>query len=262
MNPRLKIGEQIIKEENLLSRLAQYQMIPQLAREIIIEQVTADIEYSAEEENNARQQFFQQYQIPNEEHLEAWRKRNWMSSEQLKHRMLLPLKLAKFKQAKWGIQVDSQFLEKKAKLDKAIYALIRTKEPGIAQELYFRLQEQENSFAELAKTYSQGPEANTGGLVGPVELGSLHPNLAQMLSTAQPGELLPLTRLGDWLVIVRLEQLIPAQLDEQMHQRLLDEQFQAWLVEQMQRQVCLETEDWLLADLEKKVAKQNLESEE
>ncbi len=262
MNPRLKIGEQIIKEENLLSRLAQYQMIPQLAREIIIEQVTADIEYSAEEENNARQQFFQQYQIPNEEHLEAWRKRHWMSSEQLKDRMLLPLKLAKFKQAKWGIQVDSQFLEKKAKLDKAIYCLIRTKEPGIAQELYFRLQEQENSFAELAKTYSQGPEANTGGLVGPVELGSLHPNLAEMLSTAQPEELLPLTRLGDWLVIVRLEQLIPAQLDDQMHQRLLEEQFQAWLLEQMQRQVCLETEDWLLADLEKKVAKQNLESEE
>ncbi len=259
MNARLKIGEQIIDSESLLSRLAQYQMIPQLAKEIIIEQATAEIEFTPEEDNLARQQFCQQQQIATEDQLEAWKKQHWMSSEQLKKRMLLPLKLAKFKQAQWGLQLESEFLQKKAQLDKAIYSLIRTKDVGIAQELYFRLQEQENSFTELAKTYSQGPEANTGGLIGPVELGSIHPKLAQMLSNSRSGQVLPLNRLGEWIVIARLEKLIPAQLNEQVSQRLLEEKFQAWLLEQMQQQVSVEQGDWLLGDLEQKVS---LETEE
>ncbi|MGK7914995.1 MAG: peptidylprolyl isomerase [Prochloraceae cyanobacterium] len=259
MNARLKIGEQIIDSESLLSRLAQYQMIPQLAKEIIIEQATAEIECTPEEGNLARQQFCQQQQIATEDQLEAWKKQHWMDSEQLKKRMLLPLKLAKFKQAQWGLQLESEFLQKKAQLDKAIYSLIRTKDVGIAQELYFRLQEQENSFTELAKTYSQGPEANTGGLIGPVELGSIHPKLAQMLSNSRSGQVLPLNRLGEWIVIARLEKLIPAQLNEQVSQRLLEEKFQAWLLEQMQQQVSVEQGDWLLGDLEQKVS---LETEE
>jgi len=48
--------------------------------------------------------------------------------------------------------------------------VIRTKDPGVAQELYFRIQAGEQSFAEVAREYSQGPEAYTCGLLGPVEL--------------------------------------------------------------------------------------------
>jgi hypothetical protein len=39
--------------------------------------------------------------------------------------------------------------------------------------------------------------------------------------------------LGEWLLIVRLEKLMPAQLDESMRQRLLGELFEAWLQEQL-----------------------------
>ena len=45
-----------------------------------------------------------------------------------------------------------------------VYSLIRSKDPGVAQELYFRIQEGENTFSELARQYSQGSEAQTGGL--------------------------------------------------------------------------------------------------
>jgi hypothetical protein len=35
-----------------------------------------------------------------------------------------------------------------------------------------------------------------------------------------------------WFVIIRPEQIIPAQLDKPMRQRLIDELFQIWLQEQ------------------------------
>lgn len=52
-----------------------------------------------------------------------------------------------------------------------------------------------------------------------------------MLSVSQPGQLWPPLRLGEWLLIVRLEKLLPAQLDEPMRQSLLNELFEAWLQE-------------------------------
>lgn len=38
-----------------------------------------------------------------------------------------------------------------------------------------------------------------------------------------------------WCMIVRLEKLIPAQIDEQMRDRLLQEMFDTWLQEQVQQ---------------------------
>ncbi|MBW4517723.1 MAG: hypothetical protein KME11_21170 [Timaviella obliquedivisa GSE-PSE-MK23-08B] len=46
---------------------------------------------------------------------------------------------------------------------------------------------------------------------------------------------MPPTRIEDLWVIVRLEEFLPAQLDEPMRQRLLDEMFANWLKEQMKR---------------------------
>ncbi len=147
------------------------------------------------------------------------------------------MRLAKFKQATWGAQLESHFFNYKSKLDKAIYSLIRTKDLGVAQELYFRIQAGEQSFAECAREYSQGPESQTGGLQGPVELSVPHPALANMLSVSQPGQLWPPTRIGEWYAIVRLEKLIPAVLDEPMRQQLLDRLFTTWINEQVDREL-------------------------
>ena len=57
----------------------------------------------------------------------------------------------------------------------------------------------------------------------------------QMLSSSQPGQILPPTRIADWFVILRLEKFIPAQLDEFMKVRLLNELFETWLQEQQKQ---------------------------
>jgi parvulin-like peptidyl-prolyl isomerase len=114
-------------------------------------------------------------------------------------------------------------------MDQVVYSLLRTKDFAIAQELYFRIKAGEESFADAAKAYSQGPEAQTGGIIGPMALTQPHPTLAARLQSAKPGELLPPIRLGEWIVIVRLEQFIAARLDEQTRRALLDKLFQKWL---------------------------------
>lgn len=158
-----------------------------------------------------------------------------ITSEQLEALATRELRIEKFKQATWGEQLEPYFFKYKSKLDRVIYSIIRTTDVEIAQELYFRLLDGEQSFAELAKKYSQGQEAHNGGQIGLIALGQLHPALAKILASGQPGQLWSPFRLGEWLVIVQLQQFIPAQLDEQMRQQLLDVIFETWLEEQMQQ---------------------------
>jgi parvulin-like peptidyl-prolyl isomerase len=243
MTEAIQIGNRTITARELISLLGNYQMLPQLQRELIIDEAIEQnsrsekiaIECTPEEIAQAKQQFYAEKQLKNEEDIQAWMAHQGLTTEQLEVITTRKLKIEKFKQATWGNKLESYFFQSKAKLDKVIYSLLRTQDVGIAQELYFRIQAKENSFTDLAREYSLGPEAQTGGLVGPIELNALHPVMVQMLSSSQPGQILPPTRIAEWFVILRLEKFIPAQLDEFMKVRLLNELFETWLQEQQKR---------------------------
>jgi parvulin-like peptidyl-prolyl isomerase len=219
--------------ETLLPVLGQYGLLPQLLRELVIDGAIADVSLSPEAELAACQTFYQQHQLKTEADVQVWLQQRGIQRDQLMAIITRPARIAAFQQATWGSQVDSYFLERKPTLDRVVYSLIRVKELGLAQELYFRLQEGEQSFEQAARAHSQGVEAETGGLLGPVELSVPHAAIAQLLSTASPGQLLPPTRIGDWYTILRLEKRLLAQLDEATEQRLLDEQWQKWLQNQV-----------------------------
>ncbi|MEG4858940.1 peptidylprolyl isomerase [Microcoleus sp. K1-B6] len=230
----LQIRNRTISGEEIVPRLASYQMLPQLYRESIIDEAIAPIDCTAEEIVNASQQFYEQNQLIDETTRQIWLQQHGMSLEFLET-VFIPrlLKIEKFKHQTWHHKLESYFLKRKRSLDRVIYSLIRVKDAEIARELYFRIQEKEQSFAELAREYSQGPEAQVNGILGPAELGTIHPNLAHLLTISGPGQLWHPIRIEEWLVIVRLETLIPAQFDVAMRQRLLRELFENWVQEQM-----------------------------
>ena len=235
MKAVLQVGDQSFSAAEVVQRLVSYQMLPQLSKEVIVDQAIAEIECTPEEQEQARQQFFAQQKLTSDADLQAWLHHNGVSPEQLQHLILRPIKLEAFKRQTWGAQLGNHFLKQKQHLDRVIYSLIRTKDIAIAQELYFRIQEGEATFAELAREYSQGPEAQTGGLIGPLELSQAHPKLAQLLRTSQPGQIFPPVRLEEWFLIVQLEQLLPAQLDTATEKRLLNDLFNRWLQKQQQQ---------------------------
>lgn len=200
----------------------------------MIDRAIADIECTVEETNAACQQFYQQWSLTTDEHQQIWRSHCGLNQAQFEEMTTRSLRIEKFKQHTWGHKLESHFLERKQEFDRVIYSLLRTKDQDIAQELFFRISDGEQSFAEVARQYSEGSEAETGGLIGPVELGTLHTKLAELLYTSRVGHVQPF-KLGEWCMIVRLEKHIPAQLDDQMRQRLLQEKFDAWLQDQVQQ---------------------------
>lgn len=229
----LQVGEQVLTAAELVRSLAEHQLLVPLIQGIVTEQALRGVECTPEEQAQWVQEFWQQQQVTTPEQQQAWLKRHHLTPEQVVVVATRPQRLQRFKEVTWGAEVESYFLKRKAQLDRVVYSLIRTHQPGIAQELYFRISEGEQSFAEAAKQFSQGPEASTGGLIGPMPLGKLHPSLTKLLSVSQPGQVWPPVQLANWWVVVRLEQLLPAQLDEATRQQLLDELFQNWLENQI-----------------------------
>lgn len=225
----------IIPAQAIPSLLSRYQLLPQLMRGIVIDRAIAAYSCTDAEREQAIEQFERQQHINDPESREAWLKKSGMSAAQMAEVAVRSLLIEKFKQDTWGAKVESYFISRKAAFDQVIFSLLRTSDGLLAQEIYFRILEGEQTFAEMSQQYSKGAEANTAGVVGPVPLAQLNPALAKILSICQPGQLWRPTRIENWFAIVRLEKLIPAQLDASMRQRLLNEMFETWLNEQIQQ---------------------------
>lgn len=232
---KFQVSSKIIPIQDIPRLLSRYQLLPQLWRGIIIDEAIASYSCTEAERQLAMKQFDVQQHINSESDREAWLQKQGMTIEQMEDLAVRPMLLEKFKVDTWGSKVESYFINRKANFDQVIFSLLRTPDGLLSQEIYFRILEGEESFSQLAGQYSKGPEANTGGVIGPVPLSNLNPSLAKILSISKPGQLWSPTRIEEWFAIVRLEKFLPASLDEVMRQRLLNEMFETWLQDQISK---------------------------
>ena len=138
--------------------------------------------------------------------------------------------LLRFSRQRFGPGLEDRFLAARGRRDEVIYSLLRVRDPGLARELWIRLEEGETTFAEAAHQHSEGPEAQMRGIIGPTEIGLLQPEkLQDILRSLRPGELCAPKVLGEWHVLLRLEQLTPARFDDAMKTRMLEEALNEFL---------------------------------
>jgi parvulin-like peptidyl-prolyl isomerase len=148
---------------------------------------------------------------------------------ELKQALVRDLRIARWKKDTFGPHAKSHFATRKAALDRVVYSLIRVSDAGLARELWFRLRENEATFAELAARYTSGHEVHTSGVLGPAAFGSMHPALAAHLRTGEEGKLLKPVAIGETAVVARVEKFLPAHYDEAMEARMTEELCSLWL---------------------------------
>lgn len=81
MTTALQVSNCMLQEQEILLRLINYQMMPQLRRESIIDQAIAEIYCTEEELAIARQQFYEQNQMLEENKQQVWLKYHSMTQE-------------------------------------------------------------------------------------------------------------------------------------------------------------------------------------
>ncbi|MCU0524377.1 MAG: peptidylprolyl isomerase [Elainella sp. Prado103] len=207
--------------------------LPEVLYRLILDQAIATVEYSATEWQKFRQ--YLQAETCQPGLRQEGLRQEGVTAEQFEDWMDRALKIRKFQHQRWGKTVNSYFLQRKSQLDQVIFSRIYLSDPEIAQELYFRIIEGEATFTEVALAFSQGEAVGEGSQVGPIPLGQLEAPLVQWFHGGRPGQIWAPMRMGRWMVITRLEEILPVRFDESMRQTLLNELLENWLADQVKQ---------------------------
>ena len=182
--PTLRIGQRELTSEEVFRYLSTSKLLPQFVRDIVLEDALQAVPYTLEELSAAVQAIGRQPQHQN------------LDAKSLNLLALRSLRLEKFKLISWGNNVESYFLKRRQDLDQVVCSIIQTPDTSLAQELYFRVQNQEDTFESLSLQYSQSSETQPGGKLGPLPLSQLHPEIAKHLRGLKPGQMAPVFILG------------------------------------------------------------------
>jgi hypothetical protein len=235
MSTIVRIGTHQLTAARVCQHLSTSQFLPQLLREIVIDEALAQWQPST-----------QPQLAEGDTKVEGWdlvdgelaRSQGINRSEAM---VIAPrdIRIQEFKQDVWGAKLGSYYLSRKFQLDRIICSVMQVESEETAQELFFRVQSGGKSFAELAFKYSQGAEARDGGKLGPIPVANLHPEIYRQVSHLQVGQISPLFIIPPFYMFVRLEELIPARFDDNLRQFLLDELFEKWIQDRISAEIGL-----------------------
>ena len=183
-----------------------------------------------------KEDFCKKNNLKSKEDLTNWLKKTAFASSETEfdEKLLEALKYESYMEQKFGHMTESLFLKKQDELDSATYSLIRVKDKHLVAELFLRIKDENENFGEISKEFSEGPEKNTNGVIGPVAVSQGNPIIQELIKTSQPNELKgPISLGGNTYIIFKLESLHKASLDNVTKVRLAAELFHDWLDEQV-----------------------------
>ena len=227
----------LFADTEIVALVRRMELLPRLVRRQQEELIVQCVSFAPEWLEEKRQDFLGDKSL-----VELLDSRGWSNSDFDLH-IQRPEALRRFAKQRFSPGLEDSFLASRGGRDEVIYSLLRVCDAGLARELWIRLEEGETTFAEAAHQHGVGEEAQRKGVIGPIPIGSLQPEVLQeILRSLRPGELSAPRQLGEWHVLMRLEQLKPARFDEAMREQMLQEALNTFLEERVKRILAGEAE--------------------
>ena len=163
----------LISDADALSLVRRMDLVPKLLRRHLEEQITALVPLEDDWLEESRSSFLDGRLLD-----ECLQERGWSNADLDLH-LRRPEALRRFAHQRFAPGLEDRFLASKGSRDLVIYSLLRVRNYDLARELWIRLEEDETTFAEAAREFGEGPEADRQGVIGPIPIGSLQPAMLQ-----------------------------------------------------------------------------------
>ena len=137
----------LLLKNNLLELLIKSELISSITSNI-------KLELTQEQKTQIKQTILTSEKIDSEENYIQWLKDRSITEQELLEDFSKPLRIEQHCLNEYSHMAESRFLKRKSSLDKVTYSLVRVEEMYLAQELFFRIQENPSSFGEIASKYS------------------------------------------------------------------------------------------------------------
>ena len=129
----------------------------------------------------------------------------------LKNEIFKLASLKKLSLDKFSNQAEKIFETRKDyHYDQYFYSLLRNKNKRQIFEFYYQIESNESSINDLSKKYSSGSEKSKLGMIGPVNLVNINPEIAEILKSSKDSIINdPIEINNEWYLLQR-ENYIPA----------------------------------------------------
>lgn len=142
----------------------------------------------------------------------------------------------KLREALTASLVEQRFVEQKLSFDKAAVSRLVLDDEGVARELRAQIVEDGADFHALARVHSIHSDTRpAGGYSGELLRSDMEPALEAAIFGAQPGKVVGPIKTDDGWELVKLEGLVPAELNEEMRETIKTSIFNEWLSEQRRK---------------------------
>lgn len=189
-------------------------------KEFVLNELTKKIPVNQSQFEHAREKFYEDNNISNDNDLKNYLLFNGINREDLEYQINLPVKIDLLSRKVPQNKIEKHFLKVKDELDLYTYNVIRVENSNLAHEIYFQLEGGESNFLILSNKYSLDKKTFPNGVVGPRNLVGMHPLIIEKLRNYDVGTLIKPFQINNWWLIIKLLEEKQAMLDEQTTKRI------------------------------------------
>ncbi len=209
-----------------------------ILRQYVLEQEIAtreDLDINPAVIEQAVIDFRLQQQLTDPKVFQDWLKGNGSDYSIFHSQINSNFKVEKLKSVIADAKLQEYFIDRKVFLDRVVLSRIIVENQELADELKIQIQEG-TSFEELAQEHSIADDRISNGMMGPVSRGTMPDTIRAAIDSVEPGDLVGPIEVEKRWALFRVEQVIPATLDnQQLRQTLQNELFERWLAEKIQK---------------------------
>ncbi|MBE9030747.1 peptidyl-prolyl cis-trans isomerase [filamentous cyanobacterium LEGE 11480] len=166
---------------------------------------------------------------------QTWLEQQNLNFELFQMRVLLDIKLTKFKSVITAPKLEPFFQTQKSLLDEVEVTLVAIANEEFAHQVKQKIDQNETSFDQIVQEYAIADPLKVSVMKSGIRLGQLPESVRPQMQAAQVGDVVgPLTIENRWCIF-RVEQLMPAKLEGQLKQTLETQLFQQWVGESVQK---------------------------
>ena len=194
------------------------------------------LQVTDDELQQAADDFRKAHGMHNVKTTQAWLKTNFLTIEDWELMLEQQVIAGKLRALLTNDKVEQYFAQNKLSYDTATISQILVNSEDVARELRAQIAEEEMDFHALARQYSlDAANKPAGGYVGSVRRTDMEAAVESAVYGATPGKIVgPLKTDAGWL-LVKVEELHPATLNETTRERIESLLFDEWLSEQRRK---------------------------
>lgn len=240
--PFLKVNDESISIARALDYLkaagGYHRTLTEILRQYVLEkelQHRTDIQFSSLQVDQALMDFRVQNNLQAPNRFQEWMQVNGVDYEQFRQNIEFGFKVEQLRREVTEPQLESYFQERKHLLDRAILSRLILDDKDLAEKLKQKILADRSEFEPLVRHYSLTDDRAANGMMGAVPKGQMPDILRTAIDLANPGELIGPLEIEGRYCLFRVEQFIPASLEDQaLKHELKNQLFERWVQEKLQ----------------------------